>query len=172
MALLYNLHEKTSSADCFKIMRIRKIWEGKFFSFWFFSFEEKFTCWKWPDWLFSGWCSLLSKFWWVFHEWKKRDLWYLINQNFISKKWQDFCWGRNFYLPIFFLSHFVHKLLHRDERFCQSIFLSANFLTQVVTLSLDKNIFWICWEVLALYAQNPYTSCPNFYIWYNLIKCT
>ena len=103
---------------------------------------------------------------------KERDLWYLINQNFISKKWQDFCWGRNFCLPIFFLSNFVHKLLHRDERFCQSIFLSANFLTQVVTLSLDKNIFWICWEVLALYAQNRYTCCPNFYIWYNLIKCT
>ena len=91
---------------------------------------------------------------------------------FHQQKVTRFCWGRNFCLPIFFLSNFVHKLLHRDERFCQSIFLSANFLTQVVTLSLDKNIFWICWEVLALYAQNRYTCCPNFYIWYNLIKCT
>ena len=97
---------------------------------------------------------------------------YLINQNFINKKWRDFCWGQNFYRPIFSLSHFVHKLLHRDERFCQRIFLLANFLTQVVTLSVDKKIFWICWEVLALYAQNRYSSCPNFYIWYNLIKCT
>ena len=80
MAFLYNLHGNTNSTDCFKIMSflifswiffcrillkyklVRKIWEGKFFSFWFFSFEEKVTCWKWPDWLLSGWCSLLSKF--------------------------------------------------------------------------------------------------------------
>ena len=115
---------------------------------------------------------LTVKVWWVFHEWKKRVLGYLINQNFINKKWRDFCWGQNFYRPIFSLIHFVHKLLHRDERFCQRIFLLANFLTQVVTLSVDKKIFWICWEVLALYAQNRYSSCPNFYIWYNLIKCT
>ena len=45
-----------------KYKLVRNIWEGKFFSFWFFSFEEKFTCWKWPDWLLSGRCSLLSKF--------------------------------------------------------------------------------------------------------------
>ena len=45
-----------------KYKLIRKIWEGEFFSFWFFSFEEKFTCWKWPNWLLLGWCSLLSKF--------------------------------------------------------------------------------------------------------------
>ena len=115
-----------------KYKLVRKIWEGKFFSFWFFSFEEKFTCWKWPDWLFSGWCSLLSKFWWVFHEWKKRDLWYLTLSIKISSTKSDeiFVEWRTFYRPIFSLSHFVHKLLHRDECFCQRIFLSANFLTQ------------------------------------------
>ena len=95
---------------------------------------------------------------------------YLINQNFINKKWRDFCWGRNFYRPIFSLSHSVHKLLHRDKSFCQIIFLSATFLTQVVVLSLDKNIFWICREMLALDAQNRYASCPNFDIWWSALN--
>ena len=45
----------------FKYKLVRKIWDGKFFSFWCLSFEEKLTCWKWPNWLLSGRCSLQSK---------------------------------------------------------------------------------------------------------------
>ena len=77
----------------FKYKLVRKIWDGKFFSFWCLSFEEKLTCWKWPNWLLSGRCSLQSKLG-EYSTSKRKEFVtpYLINQNFINKRWWDFCW--------------------------------------------------------------------------------
>ena len=61
---------------------------------------------------------------------------YLINQ----KKVTRFLLKQKLLPTNIFTEPFCLQLI-RDESFCQRIFLPANFLTQVVTLSLDNNMF-------------------------------